>query len=314
MDVYPCNEITQAPIPDEYHLHRLLHSSYGIKQAGLRELTGYEDCNYFLNDLVWEHGGPSEAILKVTNPLEAKSHDNIDFQVKLCDILNEKEVPCPKTIRRLDGKDWSLEEVVDGVHLPVRVFGVLPGSNLENFTFDPSLVQEIGELLAKFHVIADESRLSVTHVPYIAVEHRRSILNEMELQLKNSIISEERSKLIAECLAEFEQRIASNHELHEVGLIHSDINETNLLITEENNVKKITGLLDFGDVHHSFRIVDIASTVLYLHLSDKLHQGVESLARNILEGYRRVRPLPLCTDLLTAMKARLSCSLIYGLR
>ncbi|KIH65986.1 hypothetical protein ANCDUO_03685 [Ancylostoma duodenale] len=41
---------------------------------------------------------------------------------------------------------------------------------------------------------------------------------------------------------------------------------------------------------------------------------VESLARNILEGYRRVRPLPLCTDLLTAMKARLSCSLIYGLR
>ncbi|KIH65987.1 hypothetical protein ANCDUO_03686 [Ancylostoma duodenale] len=69
----------------------------------------------------------------------------------------------------------------------------------------------------------------------------------MELQLKNSIISEERSKLIAECLAEFEQRIASNHELHEVvvvdpnssGLIHSDINETNLLITEENNVKKV---------------------------------------------------------------------------
>ncbi|EYC25128.1 hypothetical protein Y032_0012g1717 [Ancylostoma ceylanicum] len=275
-------------------------------ETGLRELTGYEDCNYFLNDLVWEHGGPSEAILKVTNPLEAKSHDNIDFQVKLCDILNENGIPCPKTIKRVDGRDWALEEVVNGVRLPVRVFGVLLGSNLENFTFEASLVQDIGELLAKFHVIADESKLSVTHMPYIAVEHRRSILNEMELQLKNSIISKERSKLIAECLDEFERRVANNRQLHEVGLIHSDINETNLLITEENNKKKITGLLDFGDVHRSFRIVDIASTVLYLHLSDKLQQGVESLTRNILEGYRRVRALPLCTDLLTAMKARLS--------
>ncbi|KHJ98013.1 hypothetical protein OESDEN_01997 [Oesophagostomum dentatum] len=77
---------------------------------------------------------------------------------------------------------------------------------------------------------------------------------------------------------------------------------------------QITGLLDFGDVHRSFRIVDIASTILYLHLSDKLEQGVEELTRNILNGYRRVRPLPLCTNILTAMKARLSCSLIYGLR
>ncbi|RCN34910.1 hypothetical protein ANCCAN_19248 [Ancylostoma caninum] len=138
------------------------------------------------------------------------------------------------------------------VHLPVRVFGVLPGSNLENFTFNPSLVQEIGELLARFHVIADESKLSVAHIPYIAVEHRRSILNEMELQLRNSIISEERSKLIAECLAEFEQRIANNCQLHEVGLIHSDINETNVLITEENKIKKVVYKLS-GNLFRALR-------------------------------------------------------------
>ncbi|VDL75439.1 unnamed protein product [Nippostrongylus brasiliensis] len=33
-----------------------------------------------------------------------------------------------------------------------------------------------------------------------------------------------------------------------------------------------------------------------------------------MTGYSRARPLPDCTHLLTAMKARLSCSLIYGLR
>ncbi|KAK6736442.1 hypothetical protein RB195_019244 [Necator americanus] len=238
--------------------------------SALHELTGYEDCNFLLDDVVWEDGGPSKAVLKVTNPLEAKKDENIDFQVKLCEILNERGIPCPNIISRLDGRAWGLEEIVDGV--------------------------------------------SVSHIPYIAVEHRKSILNEVKLQLENSIISQERSQLISQCLEEYEDRIVRNGHQHEFGLIHSDINETNLLITEINGKKKITGLLDFGDVHHSFRIVDIASTVLYLHLSDKLKQGVRTLARNILEGYCRVRQPSPCTELLTAMKARLSCSLIYGLR
>ncbi|KAK6014148.1 hypothetical protein OSTOST_20503, partial [Ostertagia ostertagi] len=181
-------------------------------------------------------------------------------------------------------------------HLPVRLFEVIPGSNLENFTYDYEVAKHIGELLARFHIIADESKLSVTHVPYIAVEHRRGILKEMELLLERSIISKEKAQLVAECL------------------IHSDINETNVLMIEEDGQKKITGLLDFGDVHKSYRIIDIASTVLYLHLSDKQKQGVPSLTNAVLEGYRRVREAPDCTHLITAMKARLSCSLIYGLR
>ncbi|PIO73894.1 hypothetical protein TELCIR_04118 [Teladorsagia circumcincta] len=41
---------------------------------------------------------------------------------------------------------------------------------------------------------------------------------------------------------------------------------------------------------------------------------VKSLINGVLEGYHRVREVPDCTHLITAMKARLSCSLIYGLR
>ncbi|KAK6020629.1 Core-2/I-Branching enzyme [Ostertagia ostertagi] len=175
MEPYSCDEVTQAPIPEHYHLHRLLKSSYGINQglhdlsigvvtkcsclAALEELTGYEDCNFLLSDMIWETGtGPSRAILKVSNPLEAKCDENIDFQIKLCRILNEKGIPCPTTIKRLDGRDWAREEIVDGVHLPVRLFEVIPGSNLENFTYDYEVAKHIGELLARFHIIADESK------------------------------------------------------------------------------------------------------------------------------------------------------------
>ncbi|KAK5978390.1 KA1 domain-containing protein [Trichostrongylus colubriformis] len=221
MEPYSYDEITQAPIPEPYHLHHLLKMSYGINQAALKELTGYDDCNFLLNDVIWETAGagPSQAILKVSNPLEAKCDQNIDFQVKICQILSEKGINCPKTIRRLDGREWGREEIVDGVYLPVRLFEVIPGSNLENFTYDPDIVEEIGEVLARFHMIADQSKLSVSHVPYIAVEHRRGILKELELLLDRSIISKDNAKLISECLAEFDNGIAKHSEMHEIGML-----------------------------------------------------------------------------------------------
>ncbi|XGW08740.1 hypothetical protein V3C99_011225 [Haemonchus contortus] len=218
MEPYSCDEITQAPMPDYYHLHRLLKSSYGINQAGLEELTGYDDCNYLLTDVVWENGTVcSKAILKVSNPLEAKCEQNIDFQIKICQVFNEGGIPCPTTIKRLDGRDWAFEEILDGVHLPVRLFEIIPGSNLENFTYSSEVIESLGELLAKFHVIADKSKLAVAHVPYIAIEHRRGILKEAELLMERSLISKEKFQLIAECLTEFDNRIGNHRELHEIG-------------------------------------------------------------------------------------------------
>uniref|UniRef100_A0A0K0DMX8 Hydroxylysine kinase n=1 Tax=Angiostrongylus cantonensis TaxID=6313 RepID=A0A0K0DMX8_ANGCA len=217
MESYTSEEITQAPKPDSHNLLRLLKSSYGITQAHVTDLTGYEDCNFLLTDVVWENGGPTRAILKVTNPIEARSDANIDFQVRICEILNESGIACPRTIKRLDGRDWAWEVIADEVHLPVRVFEVLPGTNLENFNFEPELIQEIGRLLAKFHVVVDNSGLSVAHVPFIAVAYRRSILKEMELQLNASLISTDEAQLIRDCLAEFDDRIGNNCERNETG-------------------------------------------------------------------------------------------------
>ncbi|KAK6047208.1 hypothetical protein COOONC_15283 [Cooperia oncophora] len=211
---YSCkpDEITQAPIPDYYHLHRLLKASYGINQAGFEELTGYDDCNYRLTNILWETGiGPAEAILKVSKFLP-ESENVIRTSNKICKILSEKGIPSPKILKRLDG-----------LHLPVRLFEILPGLNLENFPYDREVTEDLGELLAKFHVIADESKLSVAYVPYIAIEHRRGILKEMELLLERSVISKERAKLIADCLAEFDERIANHRELHEIGRLSLEI-------------------------------------------------------------------------------------------
>ncbi|CAJ0607523.1 unnamed protein product, partial [Cylicocyclus nassatus] len=77
MELYSCDEVTQAPVAAPSHLRRILRSSYGIEQATFHDLTGYEDCNFLLDDIRWDRKLPCTAVLKVTNPLEAKSRENI---------------------------------------------------------------------------------------------------------------------------------------------------------------------------------------------------------------------------------------------
>uniref|UniRef100_A0A1I7XDK8 Hydroxylysine kinase n=1 Tax=Heterorhabditis bacteriophora TaxID=37862 RepID=A0A1I7XDK8_HETBA len=86
------------------------------------------------------------------------------------------------------------------------------------------------------------------------------------------MLSMEQASMIRDCFMEFEAMF-QKREHFDTGIIHSDLNETNLLICEKDGDKKISGLLDFGDVHKSFRVLDIAACILYLHLYDKLQQG-----------------------------------------
>lgn len=80
---------------------------------------------------------------------------------------------------------------------------------------------------------------------------------------------------------------------------------------------QITGLIDFGDTHYSLRIFDIAASILYILMdaptTDPKKQW-PSIIKRYLQGYRsirEVRDLQVCQ---LSMCARLTASLIYGLR
>uniref|UniRef100_A0A914D3N0 Hydroxylysine kinase n=1 Tax=Acrobeloides nanus TaxID=290746 RepID=A0A914D3N0_9BILA len=107
----------------------------------------------------------------------------------------------------------------------------------------------------------------------------------------------------------------------EQGLIHSDMNETNLLLEFNQNKHEyeVVGLLDFGDTHYSCRIFDIANAVLYLLLDDKTENydlKFFQIGDHLIQGYKEVRnfsekELHFLSD---CMRARLALSLIFGIR
>src|SRR5207244_7367741 len=66
--------------------------------------------------------------------------------------------------------------------------------------------------------------------------------------------------------------------------VHNDPNDYNLLVSD----RKITGILDFGDIVHSYAIADLAIAIAYAVLGkpDPLAAAV-----SVVRGYQQVRPL-----------------------
>jgi 4-aminobutyrate aminotransferase-like enzyme/Ser/Thr protein kinase RdoA (MazF antagonist) len=85
---------------------------------------------------------------------------------------------------------------------------------------------------------------------------------------------------------QFERWAAYAQDLATVphGLIHGDLNDDNLLITDG----KLTGLLDFGDALYNPLICDLAIALTYslLYENDPWHAGAQVVA-----GYHAVRPI-----------------------
>ena len=67
-------------------------------------------------------------------------------------------------------------------------------------------------------------------------------------------------------------------------IIHNDGNDHNIILNKDGNLK---GIIDFGDIIHSFTALDAA--VCMVHIK-KIKKPLESMKR-LLEGYQSIFPL-----------------------
>lgn len=71
------------------------------------------------------------------------------------------------------------------------------------------------------------------------------------------------------------------------GYIHGDFNEQNIIVSatgEDPSTYHIDGLIDFGDIHHTCFIFELAITIMYMMLEVKIMDPNE-VAGHTLAGY-----------------------------
>lgn len=99
---------------------------------------------------------------------------------------------------------------------------------------------------------------------------------------------EENKNLAREVLGRFATHVTPKFSLLRRGIVHSDVTGTNLLIDINDSSFKISGLIDFCDVRHSWLLFEIATTVASFIEED----DVLTSSGHLIAGYQSVFPLP----------------------
>jgi Ser/Thr protein kinase RdoA (MazF antagonist) len=135
-----------------------------------------------------------------------------------------------------------------------RLLSWQPGSPLD-FTPSPPEVEKLGAALGALNA----ALASFDH----PAARRALDWDAARLPASRALLAEFPSPEAAEAFARFDARVAPRLRELPRQVIHNDFHQGNILV-DRGDERFVTGIIDFGDVTHTARIVDVAVALSYL--------------------------------------------------
>ncbi|XP_073960965.1 hydroxylysine kinase-like isoform X1 [Choristoneura fumiferana] len=304
------------PLISHEEVKLLAERLYGISVLELTELNGYDDKNYKIiedpnmkNPLITHHS-PHGYVLKIMNSMDSQNKGIVEAQNEIMNLLNTRNVTCPKPVRNVYGHFYSVE-TLSGKQHAVRLLEFVPGALLKDVPRSEALMYQLGEFVANL----DNKLQNFSHSGLAAREHIWMLSKVPELdKFKYVIKDEEKHDLAEEVIEEFKYAVVPKLDELERGVIHGDVNEMNVIVGTKPGASstdyRITGIIDFGDIQESYYVFELAIAMTYMMLMS----GDPAAGGLVLAGYTVNRRLP---DneyrlLKTLVSARLVQSLVLG--
>ena len=293
---------TRAPRFGEGQVEQVLETHWGVEPRTLDALPSDRDLNVLVDD---------RFVLKVSNPAERPELVDLE-DVSLAHVRRvAPDLPVPEQVAPTSGSTLAVRvEDASGRSCLARLITVVPGMPLEGTPITLDLAEQMGAMAARtslalqglFHPAADRD-LDWDVRRAAEVLSRPGVLVGLGDQ----------GRLLEPRLADLAAAAQATLSLPS-GLQHADLTLTNVLVTDGT----ITGLIDFGDMHHTAAVCDFAVTltsVLRNTADVQLHDVWELTAATLL-GYQRHRPLaPAEVDVLgDLVLARLGLTLAIAAR
>ncbi|TDD29807.1 aminotransferase class III-fold pyridoxal phosphate-dependent enzyme [Kribbella turkmenica] len=252
---------------------RLLRAEYGI-DADVSDLRSERDRNFLA---VAPDG--RRLVVKVSNSGDDPEQIAMESAAMHHVEAVDPELPIPRVLTSLDGRSVVTVAAEDGRTHLVRVMTVMPGDVADLTPLPDWFAAGFGAVSARmtralqgfghsaaYRRLDWDPRIVATLRPYadrLPDEHRRGPMRRL--------------------LDRFEGLDAATRELPGY-VLHGDVTLSNVLLRDGG----ITGVIDFGDMHHTARVAELAiSLTSLLRASDDLWGD----AGRFLDGYQRVLPL-----------------------
>ena len=275
------SDLLREPPPAFNHTEalRLVRDSYGLVATGLRPLDSERDQMFFVTD-----GGGALAVLKISNP--AESPETLDMECRAMAHLSEVDpmLPIPGLILTIDGEPVGSAIHEDGTRHLMRVMTVLAGTPAEGRPVSLEFAANVGDICA---------RVSVGLRGFFHPRAGRPIGWDIRIERADDPLASPPTDPLASRLADARRRIrpalAATRALPS-GVQHADVTLTNVLRAADFH--EVTGVIDFGDMHHTAVACDLATSLTsVLRSTGPVRESPWELVAAFLDGYQRRRPL-----------------------
>ncbi|TDW24408.1 aminotransferase class III-fold pyridoxal phosphate-dependent enzyme [Kribbella kalugense] len=261
--------VADPPAVDARAAGQLLLERYGVA-AHLTELRSERDRNFLAG---------SELVVKISN-----SGDDAGQIAMECAAMQHVEavdpdLPIPRLLPTTTGAPIATFDAADGRTHQVRVVTVLPGSDADLGALPSWFAADFGTMCARL-ARALQGFGHPSAYRELDWDPRRVV--ELGGYVEN-LQDEARRTRLRGLLDRFAGLADATRGLP-ASALHGDLTLSNVLIGDG----RITGVIDFGDMHHTARVCDLAiSLTSLLRETDDLWTD----ARQFLDAYQRVLPL-----------------------
>ncbi|HET7373972.1 MAG TPA: aminotransferase class III-fold pyridoxal phosphate-dependent enzyme, partial [Gemmatimonadaceae bacterium] len=225
----------------------------------------------------------SRIVLKIANA--AESADLLAAQQDVLVRLSLTLTTTPRVLQAIDGS--SLVDVIggDGKRHMVWAITWLPGRPLGlTSRRTPELYHDLGRRVGALdRALAGFDHAAIHRSFYWDLANGRAIIDRHRRLIDDVELSAALDRLVAD----FDRTTAPLLARLPRGAIHSDLNDYNILVGGGDDVEtrgqRVTGIVDFGDMVHSYRVGDLAIAIAYaiLDSDDPL-----TVASDVVRGYR----------------------------
>ena len=267
---------TPAPNISKSAAQTIVRDAYGLDLSAIA-LTSERDQNYLL-----KKKAEPKYVLKISNL--AESFDVLEMQhAALAHIyLHDPEIQLPRPVNTLDGELIFHHETASNEKHYIRMVEYVPGELMKALGKQPNgLINDLGYLLGRLDLALQgfEHPASKRSFPWNVAQTDFLINNQ------DNIRSEEDQLIIQHFLQEYEKNIVPiSHELNRA-VIHNDGNDHNVIVNKDN---RALGIIDFGDMVHTYIICESAVCLAYLVINNP---DPINLTAELIKAYQNVFPL-----------------------
>jgi len=282
------------------HWQSTFKAHWGI-EAALSPLDG----EYDLNFLAKSASGQGYILKVMRTDCETWL---VDMQVKAFEHItnHHPQLPCPRVIRSISDEPLLKLEDENGEGRLVWVLNQLPGyCYAKAQPKGNALINELGQVLGG-------SAKALANFQHDGLERdfKWNLMHAGWIKDQLSCITDPaRRKIIEDIWVEFAKLEPDLAQLP-MQAIHNDANDYNIMVAGElNEPRRVSGLIDLGDMCAAARICDLAIAAAYIVLD---HDNPESGLAALVAGYHETYPLTAAeVDMVwPLLRARLAVSVV----